>query len=579
VLANQNRSDVAAVYPGMGPNHGFDTQINVDGGEICAFAVNTLHGSGDTQLGCRTLPSHSPFGSVDVKRQIGPGQFRVSGWAIDPDTSSPINVHIYLGPHAANVVANQTRTDVGAAHPGYGNNHGFTHTFNGVSGTYDLTVYGINVSSGSTTILFHGPVTVGGSPFGSVDEVDVGPQAVSIRGWALDLDTADPIHVHAYVDGVGANITADLPRNDLLPHYPGYGPNHGFEYTFTGLSGGAHDVTVWAINTQSGSNVVLYNRRLSVPSGDPFGSVDGRQLAGPGAFNVRGWAIDPDVTGPIHVHAHVGPRSADIVADDPRPDLVTHFPAYGPNHGFDHTITGIPAGTHTLSVFAIDEGVGGNVALESRSVRIGGDPFGSLDAVQTMPGRVTIRGWAIDPDTADPIHVHAYLDGVGVDILANLPRPDLAAAYPGFGTNHGFEHTFNVTGGQHTLGLFAINVGSGGNVVLADRVLTTPGGDPFGSVDVVRADGGGELRIEGWAIDPDTPDPIRVHAYLGNAGANILANGSRADLVPHFPGYGRNHGFTHTFDLGPGSYWLSIFAIDEGVGGNVALASRSVTVV
>jgi hypothetical protein len=191
---------------------------------------------------------------------------------------------------------------------------------------------------------------------------------------------------------------------------------------------------------------------------------------------------------------------------------------------------------------------------------------------------VRIKGWAIDPDTADPIHVHAYLDGIGVNLVADLPRPDLSASYPGFGTAHGFDHTFTVTGGQHTLGVFAINVGSGSNTILADRLLTTPGGDPFGGVDIKHADGGGQFTVAGWAIDPDTADPIHVHAYLGAIGANLLADLPRPDLLSPFPSYGANHGFSHTFTVAPGTYPLSIFAIDEGVGGTVGLASQNVTV-
>ena len=41
------------------------------------------------------------------------------------------------------------------------------------------------------------------------------------------------------------------------------------------------------------------------------------------------------------------------------------------------------------------------------------DPFGSLDtAVAGVDRTVTASGWAIDPDTSDPIDVHVYVDGV-----------------------------------------------------------------------------------------------------------------------------------------------------------------------
>ena len=59
----------------------------------------------DQLLGCRTVRNAGPFGNVEAAVG-GSGTLRVVGWAIDPDTTGPINVHVYVdGVGRANVVA------------------------------------------------------------------------------------------------------------------------------------------------------------------------------------------------------------------------------------------------------------------------------------------------------------------------------------------------------------------------------------------------------------------------------------------------------------------------------------------
>ena len=71
------------------------------------------------------LPKGPPFGSLDVV--LGSvGQISISGWAIDPDTSVSIPVHVYVDGVGRAVTAAGERGDVGRAYPGYGTAHGFT---------------------------------------------------------------------------------------------------------------------------------------------------------------------------------------------------------------------------------------------------------------------------------------------------------------------------------------------------------------------------------------------------------------------------------------------------------------------
>jgi hypothetical protein len=91
-----------------------------------------------------------------------------------------------------------------------------------------------------------------------------------------------------------------------------------------------------------------------------------------------------------------------------------------------------------------------------------GNPFGFLDEVSPGPSGLHIRGWAIDPDTTNPIAVHVYMDGAFVTgTTASANRPDVGAAYPGYGSAHGYDLTVPGAPGQHTICTYGINVGMG----------------------------------------------------------------------------------------------------------------------
>ena len=98
-------------------------------GQVCATALNTGQGR-DVGLGCSISVSHDPVGHLDGYRVDG-NSVTMWGWTLDPDTTTPTSVYVQYsdgntyGPYPAT----QTRTDVGAAYPGYGDGHGFQFTF------------------------------------------------------------------------------------------------------------------------------------------------------------------------------------------------------------------------------------------------------------------------------------------------------------------------------------------------------------------------------------------------------------------------------------------------------------------
>lgn len=89
---------------------------------------------------------------------------------------------------------------------------------------------------------------------------------------------------------------------------------------------------------------------------------------------------------------------------------------------------------------------------------------GALDTVDCD----FVRGWAFDESLfSAQIKVHIYIDDKPYqEIIANQSRPDVGAAYPKAGSNHGFSLATPATikdSGQHTVSAYAIGINRGGN--------------------------------------------------------------------------------------------------------------------
>ena len=89
-------------------------------------------------------------------------------------------------------------------------------------------------------------------------------------------------------------------------------------------------------------------------------------------------------------------------------------------------------------------------------------PEGNVDRtsvkVSVSGSTLTIDGWAWDPDAPTfPIDVHIYVDGQGLAVKANRPRPDVAATVAGAGPNHGYRAVVNVAAGSHEVCVYGIN--------------------------------------------------------------------------------------------------------------------------
>jgi hypothetical protein len=173
---------------------------------------------------------------------------------------------------------------------------------------------------------------------------------------------------------------------------------------------------------------------------------------------------------------YTGTSGLGIVADVARTGISGLPAAYGANHGFDVTYAAGP-GKQTVCAYGIEiAGTGSNASLGCRTVTVPtGSPVGVIDYVSAGAGVIYVAGWAFDPDTAASIPVHVYTDGSGLSFMADQARPDVAAAYPGYGPNHGFNYAIPASSGVHTVCIYGIEIaGSGANSLRGCRTVTVP---------------------------------------------------------------------------------------------------------
>ncbi len=386
VHANVSRPDVEDVYPSYGDKHGFSKVISASPGShhICVTASNVGSGS-HVELGCRdvVVPSGSPFGQFDSVAGLN-GAIEISGWAIDPDTTDPIYAWVTIDGVGQHVYANKTRTDVGRAYLGYGDNHGFSAVLNASPGPHTVCITASNVNSGSHTSLGCKQVDVpNGEPFGNLEYLSSSGNNIEIEGWAIDPDTTAPIYVWVTIDGVGQHVYADDIRTDVGDANPGYGDNHGFSASIP-ASDGFHQVCVTASNVQNGSHTELGCKAIAVgniPGGSPFGNFESISTTSNG-IRVKGWAIDPDTAGPVYVWVTVDGVGQHILANKERKDVGKVHVGYGNNHGFDSIIPTSP-GFHTVCATISNTGVGSHKDLGCKT--IGPPPNQIPDSGWTRP--------------------------------------------------------------------------------------------------------------------------------------------------------------------------------------------------
>jgi hypothetical protein len=345
------RPDVEHTNPSAGLDHGYSMTAKVREGthNVCVTALD-IPTQAEQQLACRQVTvSFSPYGKVTYLAQA-PGGFFISGWAVDPDTSSPVGVDISADGHVVGTVA-------AGGVSNWLPSHGFSGTFRipGAAvapGTHSICVSGRNAgTTGSNHSLACQQLTVNYNPTAGIVSAAQSGSKVVVTGWAMDPDTSGAIRAQITADGTPV-ATATASGSS------GVHPGHMVTASVS-LDNGSHTVCVVGLNTLYGSGNSTPSCKTVSVNMSPFGHLDSAKRTSDGTgVTVTGWAIDPDATAAVAVTATVdGTYAGRGVAGLTRTDVGKTYPWAGSQHGYSFTV---PADgrEHNVCVTAYNTGFG-----------------------------------------------------------------------------------------------------------------------------------------------------------------------------------------------------------------------------
>ncbi|MEX1216928.1 MAG: hypothetical protein WEA11_00240 [Acidimicrobiales bacterium] len=308
----------------------------------------------------------------------------------------------------------------------------------------------------------------------------------------------------------------------------------------------------------------------------PIGVLDSATVTqgSTGSLRVTGWAWDRDTTGVVPIHVYIGAVGNAATTGSGRADVAAVYPGAPGNTGFDITLPSA-VGSQRVCAFAIDVGgTLGNPQLGCRDVVVTSTPRGIIDSVVVRPGAIDVSGWSVipgDPSSAAIISVNGVVQS---RMARTVSRPDVQAGIAGVELNTGFSGSIEVTGGRHVVCLTTGTLPLG---ALGCRVVTSPGGSPFGALDVVAPRLGG-VSVSGWVVDPDIASAVTTHIYVNGAGYAVTANANRPDIGGGLPAYGPAHGFVADLPAPGGAVTVCAYGINVGLGAHSLLGCRTTMV-
>jgi Domain of unknown function (DUF1906) len=146
-------------------------------------------------------------------------------------------------------------------------------------------------------------------------------------------------------------------------------------------------------------------------------------------------------------------------------------------------------------------------------------------------------------------------------------------------------------GHDETYGGTTINIDN--NYVDASTVgsatLATSSTDPIGHLDLTGAPAPGQVRIRGWAFDPELPtEALTIAVFVGGRAGSPnavgydlgpVASSPRADVGALYPTAGTRHGFDLSIStVKSGPQPVCVYAINIGLGTNRLLGCKAITI-
>ena len=192
------------------------------------------------------------------------------------------------------------------------------------------------------------------------------------------------------------------------------------------------------------------------------------------------------------------------------------------------------------------------------------DLAGQVGSGYTLPDDIWIANWNGAQNTSDPV----------------VP----ASAW----TPHARIHQYR-GGHDETYGGTTINIDN--NYVDGATVGTATaagGDDPIGYLDLARAPAPGQIRVRGWAFDPNEPtEPIAIRLVVGGRTGEPgvatyelgTAAGSRRDIVGEYPEAGPRHGFDVSLPtVKSGRQRVCVYALDVAPGSDRLLGCKAASI-
>ena len=197
----------------------------------------------------------------------------------------------------------------------------------------------------------------------------------------------------------------------------------------------------------------------------------------------------------------------------------------------------------------------------------------------TPDGRVRVRGWAVLEGSADPIDVDLSVDGqMRKTITADRTRRDTAETLGDLGVDHGFAATVRPGAGAQQICASVLDPKTDERIELGCMVVEAPVTQaPVGSLDRVRGRTD-DIRVVGWAIDPDGGD-VEVAVFLdGVEHARTTASRPRPDLSTVHPTADSTGGFDIKVAAQPGEHNVCVYTFGSDGAQGPLLGCSTVTV-
>ena len=379
------------------------------------------------------------------------------------------------------------------------------------------------------------------APLGHIDSiVSTAPGSFTLSGWAFDpLNSSASTRVDVYVGSAYLTTIANVSRPDVASAYGLPTAAHGFSLSVNAPSGQSR-VCAYAISADASQHTDLGCPTVDVPA--PRGHIDAVASKTWNSVTVGGWAYDPlNPAVSTRVDIYVGSAYYTTTANVARPDIAVAFALPSAAHGFSLTVP-LPVGTAQLCVYAISADASNHSTLGCQSVAAPSLPFGHIDALTTSTS-ATVEGWAVDPARlAASSRIDVYLGGAYFTTVANVARPDVAAALGLPSAAHGFSLRVPLPVGTAQLCVYAISADASNHGTLGCQSVTGPS-VPFGNVEQVTSSN--PMAVSGWAMDPaDSAASIRVQVDVGASVYSTTANVARPDVASAFAISSDAHGFS-----------------------------------